>query len=107
MAGKLKWPSALLRRALEDEKLFEMLRRSFPDGVTEEEIRWRVRWHLTWQPHTPREPYYCSYCGRPVDKTMDEVIVSGHPDRPDQLRYRAVCHHCAGRNVRSDAGWES
>jgi len=106
--AELEWTPALLRRALEDEKLFDMLRRSVPDGVTDQEIRWRVRCLLAWQPHAPGEPYFCSSCGRPVDKTNDEIIVAGRLDRPDQLRYRAVCRHCAsGKNQRSDAGWES
>jgi hypothetical protein len=106
-AATRKWTRALLRRALEDDQLFDELRRASAGYDTEEQLRAAIQHALTWQRRTPGEPYFCSYCGRPTDPTKGEVIVQGRLDRRDERRYRAVCHRCAGKGERSDAGWES
>jgi hypothetical protein len=96
----------VLRRALEDDKLFAELRSSFPESISEEELRIRIRSHLAWQRHTRGEPHFCSYCGRAMKHHQGEVIVTGPPDEPRW--YRAVCDYCrTGKNQPRDAGRES
>jgi hypothetical protein len=108
MSRARKWTKALLRRALEDATLFEELRRNAPAWCdTDEKLRAAIRYSLAWQSQTPGEPYFCSYCGRPTTQATGEVIVQGRPDRRDQIRYRAACRRCAGKEEPSDAGWES
>jgi hypothetical protein len=83
------------------------LRRSFPESVTEEEIRKRIWSHLAWQRHTSGEPYYCTYCSKPVNRDKGEVILNFTPNRPERW-YRAVCAFCmTGKNEPRDAGRES
>ncbi len=53
-AAPRKWTRALLRRTLEDETLFDELRRTFRDGTTEAQIRARIHYELSGN-FTPRE----------------------------------------------------
>ena len=57
--ARVKWTRASLRRALEDEKAFDMARRCCGDGVTDQQIRSRIAWLLTWQRVRPGEPHLC------------------------------------------------
>ena len=103
--ARVRWTRASLRRALEDEKVFDMARRCVSDRVTDQQIRRRIAWLLTWQRLRPGEPHLCRCCGTPTNEAKGEIVVQG---RLDRLWYRAVCHPCArGRNERSDAGFES
>ena len=100
--ARVKWTRASLRRALEDEKAFDMARRCCNDGVTDQQIRSRIAWLLTWQRLRPGEPQLCRCCGRSTNESSGEVVVQG---RFDGLWYRAVCRHCASpRAEHTDSG---
>jgi hypothetical protein len=90
--ARVKWTQASLRRALEDEKAFDVARRCCGDGVTDQQIRKRIAWLLNWQRLRPGEPHRCRCCGGPTNEATGEVVVQG---QFDGLWYRAVCHSCA------------
>jgi hypothetical protein len=100
--ARVKWTRASLRRALEDERTFDVARRCCNDDVTDKQIRRRIAWLLTWQRLRPGEPHLCRRCGKPTNEATGEVVVQG---RFDGLWYRAVCLDCASaRSQRTDAG---